>query len=374
MKKLYPTLFLSAFFLFAQAQNSVKRVLIEEFTGNWCGYCTDGAAVVNQILAAHPGGDVIAVSVHDADGMEFNDGLRTAFSVTSYPSALIDRTMWSGQTTVWTNRSLWAAEVSSRLADPSPVTVDVTNIAFNASTRKITATVTAHFTDDATANASFRMSMEVIEDSVQGTGSTFNQTNYYNVPTSSPYYGPNPIVNYMHRHVLRGRVPSAFGMNGIIPSSVTAGSDYSYNVTYTLPYVVGGDSVNLNRIHLVGIVSNYGTNNDQKQVVNVSEEKSLFGAASGIAGAEIKPVMILYPNPATGGSFELNLTSVKSVSGKIVVRDMLGRQVIIASENFAVNNESKILTIPTAEIASGLYAVSYETENGVITSTLMIQH
>ena len=66
-----------------------KHVLIEEFTGAWCGYCPDGALRLEQIIAATP--NTIGVSVHDNDQMAFTDNIRTFFSVTSYPSGSVDR-------------------------------------------------------------------------------------------------------------------------------------------------------------------------------------------------------------------------------------------------------------------------------------------
>src|SRR5690606_24296610 len=49
-----------------------------------------------------------------------------------------------------------------------------------------------------------RVVLYVIEDSVTGFGSGYNQQNAYNNQVGHPYYGKgNPIFGFVHRHVLR---------------------------------------------------------------------------------------------------------------------------------------------------------------------------
>ena len=45
-----------------------KKVLIEEFTGAWCGYCPDGAHRLEKIIDSNDG-NVIGVSLHNGDQM-----------------------------------------------------------------------------------------------------------------------------------------------------------------------------------------------------------------------------------------------------------------------------------------------------------------
>ncbi|HYF02798.1 MAG TPA: hypothetical protein VEC36_05440, partial [Patescibacteria group bacterium] len=50
------------------AQQPVKRVLLEQFTGAWCGWCTDGSVILQNILEKNPE-NVIAAVHHNGDGM-----------------------------------------------------------------------------------------------------------------------------------------------------------------------------------------------------------------------------------------------------------------------------------------------------------------
>ena len=72
-----------------------KRVLIEMFTGAWCGYCPDGHVYLDNIITQH-GDLIVPVLIHYSDAMAFNDGIRTLFNVTGYPTAMIDRVLFAG--------------------------------------------------------------------------------------------------------------------------------------------------------------------------------------------------------------------------------------------------------------------------------------
>lgn len=74
MKRVF-TLFISLCVLLvihvinASAQAPVKRVLLEQYTGAWCGWCVDGSVVVEELLELYPD-QMIGVKIHQGDGME----------------------------------------------------------------------------------------------------------------------------------------------------------------------------------------------------------------------------------------------------------------------------------------------------------------
>ena len=89
--------------------SAARKVLIEEFTGTWCGYCPDGHLVVDDIISN--GYNIAAVMIHSgsSDPMEIPDGaaIDTYFDVTGYPGAMIDRTLFSGQDKLPHSRGAW---------------------------------------------------------------------------------------------------------------------------------------------------------------------------------------------------------------------------------------------------------------------------
>jgi thiol-disulfide isomerase/thioredoxin len=90
----------------------VKKVVVEEFTGEWCGACPSGAADLHDIVTTYPD-KAYAVAIHNANGgsdpyeVSFFDQLNAMLGQhTSYPGANIDRVKSSGS---------WKSEVDARL-------------------------------------------------------------------------------------------------------------------------------------------------------------------------------------------------------------------------------------------------------------------
>ena len=97
-----------------------KKVLMEEFTGEWCGYCPDGATILKSITAANPGKVVIA-SVHQGDFLAISHyGVLNGFlSVAGFPRSAVNRTPaqgTSGQDGLLVySRGSWATNVTREL-------------------------------------------------------------------------------------------------------------------------------------------------------------------------------------------------------------------------------------------------------------------
>lgn len=66
----------------------VKRPLMEEFTGTWCGWCPRGWMGLKLMNEWHPG-DFIAASYHNGDGMQITE--HYPVSVPGFPAANMDR-------------------------------------------------------------------------------------------------------------------------------------------------------------------------------------------------------------------------------------------------------------------------------------------
>ncbi len=84
-----------------------QKVLIEEFTGEWCGSCPLGAQYLQSTISEYPG-KVVAAAFHINDSFEVSTANTFAneFDVTDYPSALVQRKLWNG--VYATNQSLWS--------------------------------------------------------------------------------------------------------------------------------------------------------------------------------------------------------------------------------------------------------------------------
>jgi len=79
-----------------------QKALLEEFTGEWCVYCPDGAAVIEQIKTDHPD-DFVAISYHISDSFEISEGVDydDTFNFYGFPAGVVNRTGSAGGRTQW---------------------------------------------------------------------------------------------------------------------------------------------------------------------------------------------------------------------------------------------------------------------------------
>lgn len=279
-----------------------KKVLMEKWTGAWCGYCIDGAVVMNNMIAQH-GSDLIPVALHHRDGMEFSDSLRSAFCATAFPKAVIDRKDFSSTYNYdkeSEGRGNWDSLITSQLSDFSPVDITI-NHTWDSISRTITASVIANYTDNSAGDA--RISLMIIEDSVTGTTSDYNQSNAYNNTPGHPYFGAgNNISGFTHRNVLRDYAAGgAFGVDNLIPHIVSAGGNFQYTFNYTLP-----STFDEKQISLVAAVVKYMEGNDagyvsvrgQREIYNAEQVKLIKPSTIPPLGIDDnKSEFQIFPNP-----------------------------------------------------------------------------
>jgi hypothetical protein len=275
MEKKIISVFLLLFPVVLSAQ--VKRVLLEEYTGAYCGNCPLGAQYIDSMLTLYP--DLIPVSVHGysiPDAMDFPqiDTLNSTYTQGA-PLAAIDRICTgssSDLTAVFVNQ--WSTRIQQRLSVPASLTLTIVP-SWNSFTRNVTADVNIDILSNMPAG-DYRLNLYVVEDSVTGTGAGYDQENFYDTDTSSPFYGMgNPIVGFVHRHVARALLPSSWGLQGLIPASPATGQNFNHVFNYALPA-----SYNENRVHLVAFVYRFSSNHMGDEVLNVTDEKLIQSPAA----------------------------------------------------------------------------------------------
>ena len=297
-----------------QSQGPVKRVFLEQFTGAWCGWCVDGSVVIDNLLAQYPN-QLIAVKVHQGDGMEIPkvmaDTLRSF--VAGYPSGAIDRMLFTGQQTVGIGRNLWSTYVRQQMAMTADVGIEITNVNFDPSTRKITADVTATFVKSASGD--LRINLIVVEDNVTGTGAAYDQKNFISNNAGfvgHPYYSkPATITGYKHRSVVRSYAGGVWGVKGIIPGVAQTGTPYTAKFSYTLPASYKADNITL-----VGTVQKFGTAANAKIMLNANEvglTKAIVKTESSIE----KPAMLVAQG--SKGSTEITIKNLSSAAASVTL-------------------------------------------------------
>ncbi len=296
---------------YLQAQTSVQKVLLEEHTGAWCGYCPDGHLILENVLSTYQ--NAIGVCVHNGDGMDFSAGnTLSSFYVGGFPQGTINR---QGDAI---SRSSWMSATSSALS-AGPTSLDVTfdSVLYNPTTRKLSVYIRATFTGNESGN--LRFNGILVENGVTGSGSDYNQVNYYNGTSGHPLYGlGNPIVGYTHDYVARYYFGGAYGTNLSLPTSITAGETFTKLYNYTLPA-----NIDANEIFVVGMVSRYdGSTTADREIVNANSTSNITIINYNVGvDEEASIINAVYPNPTDG---IVNIAANSDGLEQLTVTNMLG--------------------------------------------------
>ncbi len=260
--------------LFAQVQ---RNVLLEEFTGAWCGFCPAAKPAVDSLQRLYPGLIVVAIHGGGVDAMEIPEGkaLAATYQPQAYPAGMIDRVLWSQRYGPARALANWEGHIMEQAARTAEVSVSV-DADFTPTTREIRTTVRATFVERPITGA-FRVNLYLVEDSVVGTGRGYDQTNYGNTDPAHPYYGAgNPIVGFVHDNVLRAMPSGPTGTEGIIPNDPEIGTTYQSAYTFALP-----TNVRPEHARLVAFISYYGDDWSGREVLN-AQQRPLLPETSGV--------------------------------------------------------------------------------------------
>ncbi|MFC2111622.1 Omp28-related outer membrane protein, partial [Bacteroidota bacterium] len=333
-----------------------KVVIVEEATGTWCGWCPRGT-VAMDFLARDYHGIAAGIAVHNSDPMEdsiYDAGVNTY--ITGYPSALVERGIGINPATIWS---------SVEAAVQTPPTAFLHNGArYNSSNNLLEVSISVDFKAAATSN--WKMACVLVEDSVTGTGSGYNQTNSYAGGLNGPMIGPNgvnwanlpssvPASQMVYNHVARAISPSFAGYANGFPATVTVGSTHTINFSFHLS--TNWDTANM---HIVGMLIKPNGRIDNGSTSTIAE-----ALANGfISGVNVSVTEILpepdtrakvYPNPV---SDILNIELSRNYETIVVeVRNTMGQIVSIDTEYSVSNLKLKI------EGEAGVYFVSVLTSD-----------
>ncbi len=236
-----------------------KKVLIEEFTGTWCGYCPDGADRLEDIITNNDG-NVIGVSTHSGDAMEVEQTyfLETTYQNLGYPSGMVDRISFDGYVSL--NRGYWDFIASNQLSNTASC-----GLAIKSNVSGSNATVEVHAGFASSHSGEHRLSVYLIEDGVTGTGTGFDQMNFYNSDSSSSFFElGNPIIGYEHNHTLRAVLSEPLG-NEISNAKLISGGEFIET------YEIDISSFNKNNLSIVAFISYVGDTYLEHEVLNVQE-------------------------------------------------------------------------------------------------------
>ncbi len=247
-----------------------RNVILEEFTGRNCGYCTDGHARANQIMASHPG-RVWAMNLHctglsptSYPNLNCPDGtaLSNGFSFDGIPTGVVNR--HSGTAA---DRGQWASLTNTQLSQAAECNV-AGFVAINPQTRMATITVEVYYTGNSTVDENY-LTVAMLQDSILG-----SQADYGN-------YNPSQWIGnqYVHMHTMRDVVNESDWGDPISPT--TQGTLITRTYQYEIPEVIGspnGADVVLDHIHFLAFVTERYQGTPTRPILNACQLEQVFGS------------------------------------------------------------------------------------------------
>lgn len=336
--------------------NSPKVVFFEEGTGTWCGWCPRGAVAMEYMDNTYPN-TFAGVAVHNGDPMTVT-AYDAAADFSGFPGANVDRVLLG----VDVSNQDFETYYNDRKDLITPVGVAIQT---GGSGNNVTVTVNATFRSNFAA-ANYRLGVIISEDNVTGTGSTWNQHNYYSSQTNNIALNgaghnwqtePDPVLaaNMEYDHVGRALLGGYTGQAGSVPASITDGQVATYTFNYTVP----ATSVRAN-MHAVAVVIDQATG----EVLNAKE---ISLATLGLA--ETSTInMEVFPNPAS----DVVNVNFEGQGGDYTVSiiDLSGRTV---ASKVVTGTGATSVAVPVTGLVAGNYLISIANETGSYTQKLMVK-
>lgn len=238
----------------------VKRIFIEEFSGQNCPNCPKGKTAVKQIISSNVG-LVSAVTLHTIAFAPQSDPIgnvdfrtQSATDISNIygngvgiPCAMVNRVLFSGQSArAMTTPSTWSGYVTNELTKSSYVNIKLQSF-WDATINQDSIKVELHFTGNASAD-SLSLSLLLIEDKIEAPQDSMGIE----------------VEKYEHENILRAMVTTSSGLE--IKGAKTAGNVKVYQFRTE---VIDGAKWNINNMKIIAFVHKQNTNN--KDIVQVAE-------------------------------------------------------------------------------------------------------
>jgi len=318
-----------------------RRVIGEEGTGTWCGWCPRGSVALDY-MEANFKEEFIGIAVHNDDPMVVAD-YDSNLGVTGFPGGKVNRLF-----DVDPGNFEAAFNVVKEIITPVAIEVAASG---NEEDRTITIKADAEFVTQL-ADVDFRISAVVMEDGVTGTGSGYDQVNFY----SGGQFGDlidvngvnwadlsNPVLaaDMVYDHVARAVLGGFDGVEGSVESNLLDGDQSSQEFNWSVP-----DGMDMTKMYAVVLI----IDNETGEILNGAKtEVALLTSTNEIVDQTISNI---YPNPVSHTAIiDINLKQASEVSLQVV--DMMGK--VISNENLGKLSGLSRRSYDVSALTSGVY-------------------
>ena len=306
------------------------RVLLEEYTGLWCGWCPRGYVALEKLAELYPD-DYVLVSYHNGDDMEIMSTSAFPSIVPGYPDAWMERTTELDAYYGTGNKEFGIVDALSAQAKE----FGIANIELSAELNNLANTVTVNtevtFPFDV-ADGTYALEYILVADGLKN--STWGQSNYY-------AGGDNGYPKYMDQfsksneselygltfNDIAVQASTIGGIANSVPANVNADVPVSHKYTFNLSKAknTSGKNViqNNDNLKVVALLIDQATG----KVVNANKVK--IGQSTGINElTSSKSAQVVYYDlsgrkvltPRTGMYIKATLNNGKTTSEKIMIK------------------------------------------------------
>lgn len=258
------------------------RTLLEEYTGTWCGWCPRGYVALETLAALYPD-DYVLISYHNGDPMEIMDANFFPSYVGGFPDAYVDRVMevdpYYGTSN---NTELGVADdMKQRAKQFGQADIQLgAELSESGVSVKVTTDVTFPYN---VTDGTYALEYVLVEDGLTGTGSDWDQSNYYSGGDNGDMSFFDEAEEYVHGLVFNDvavLMSQIGGIEGSVPANVEADKPVTHEYTFYLfdALNTSGEKViqDVKNLKVVALLINQKTG----EVVNANKVK--VGENTGI--------------------------------------------------------------------------------------------
>ncbi len=338
----------SAISFFGLVPADHKRVIVEEATGTWCGWCPRGTVALDRFSARYPD-RYIGVAVHNGDPMT-NADYDNDLGAPGYPNALVNRGDFldPGQTE--------APFIEAVLQSSAAMIVQ--GAEWDADTRELKMSMGVTALEAITTN--HKVNIVLTEDGLAGTDATWAQANYYSGGTDlidingvnwNTLPDPVPAADMVYDHVARAILAPFTGLENSFSDDLAIGEEKVFNFFYTVP-----EDFNIEKMHIVSMLINPdGTiNTGEGDTVMEDIENGFVEGTTATYDTELNNAINVFPNPTSDfTNVRINLSERSDVILQVV--DMTGKAVM--NKTYENQNGLFSVMVETNTLSAGNYVI-----------------
>ena len=316
--------------LIALSESYPRKVVMEEFTGTWCGWCPRGMAAIEKLQADYPE-DFIAIGVHAGDAFESETYAPFVNTVAGFPSASVNRLVEADPYYGLSDANYGIKTLVESVKQlPTEAQIGVSS-KLSADKKEIEISSYSRFNISMNDLSSYVIAYVLLEDGLMGV-----QTNYYSKAMSSQtgyteadlpselrtYYNKSDKFLATFNDVARA-VYDVWGIEGSLSGAVQSGKAKAH--TYTIP--VPSSIKNLDNASVVALlIDSYSGEIIAAEKAKLGEEKlTAIGAPTvsqmNASIAATKGAVLVTATNATAKVYAIDgkLLAAQSVSGTAAI-------------------------------------------------------